>query len=172
MAGSTVLGGLLLMAWLWVAPGEEPLAMQPDRPQAAPRGRQEVRGMEMASETKELHNPFTPAHETAAEAEEQSSGGAKEDHEVKAPPQPPKIAETPAVPPQSSPAAPVSPAMPVLQGIADGAGGRLAMLNVDGRTVTLGEGESEGGWQVQRIERERVQLSGPGGAVWLALKMP
>lgn len=174
--GSAALGGMLLLAWLWVGPDEDSLAVQTPEPKAtaasAPMGRQEVQGLSKAAETRELHDPFTLAHETASEAKLQAESASPKQDELKAPPPPPpEKAEVPATTPKPDNRAAAANAMPVLQGIAEGAGGRLAMLSMEGQSVTLGEGESRAGWQVQKIEKDKVQVSGPDGTVWLGLKM-
>ena len=134
-------------------------------------GRQSVKGMEKAAGKQVLHDPFTLVHETEAEAarvtqERQQAPSAPE----KASPTVPSK-QMPPAPSQAESHEPVMPSL-VLQGIAGGEQGRLAILSDGRQSMALGVGESLGAWQVQAIDGNRVLVAGPEGERWLQLAMP
>ena len=133
-------------------------------------GRQSVKGMEKAAGKQVLHDPFTLAHETEAEAAQIAQP------KPQTPPAPEKA--SPSVPPKQAPPTPQAesyePPAPslALQGIAGGEQGRLAILSDGRQSMALAVGESLGAWQVQDIEANRVLVAGPDGEKWLPLSMP
>lgn len=170
-AAVAVLAGLLPVLALAFPEAEtstlQPAAVEPQA-ETPPLGRLEVKGMEQAEKAGELHDPFTLLHEQAAEAPQAlpkakgaegpkvSGGGALRDS-------------------HSAPSAKAGKAETVpgisLQGIAAGAGGRLALLSDGRQTAALAVGESLGAWQVRSVEESRVLVAGPGGERWLQLAL-
>lgn len=137
------------------------------RSEKPPLGRLEVKGMERAEKAQELRDPFTVLHEQAGEAPRRAVGKdrAKEPAGQVSPVGKAKPAAAKAAGPQ--------PAYGLrLQGIAAGAGGRLALLSDGRQTAALAAGESLGAWQVRMVEENRVLVAGPEGEQWLQLAMP
>lgn len=154
LAGVVLLLLLLTGAWCVNDTPEPPVVLQkePERNKAG-QGPAEVKGLAEADNSKPLRNPFSLLHETEAEAgrlaavpEEPALSGGKDTAKA-----------APAAPPvQAQPVKSKAVDDIVLCGIAEGAGGRLALVRVGGTTAAVAAGETVQGWQITAIGTSSV----------------
>ena len=124
-----------------------------------------IKGLARANDVQELRNPFSLLHEREGEIAGNELKKASSE----------QIAASPVLPvspeKQAAPAKHGEKEGILLCGIVEGAGGRLAILQVGSNTVNAGCGETVAGWQVMEISRESVTVAGNGQVRRLPLTM-
>ena len=152
---------LLLLTGAWYADGvpEPPVVLQKEAVKDSGHEPLKVKGLAEANNSSPLRNPFSLLHETEAEAagglvsvQEGTASGT--DVEKKTAPVVTSRQQPPAVKERGNDIA--------LCGIAEGDGKRLALLRVDGMTVTAAAGETVKGWRVTAIGRSAVVVARDG----------
>lgn len=172
LAGCGVFLLLAVLAGAWYADEAEkpPLVLQAeDREKVVQEDSLAIRGLQEASEQKELRNPFSLLHETEAESEHMvlPVKSPKEDGRVKSD-------KLPVVSPATRGGSPMpegKEAAITLSGIVEGGGQRLALLRVGTDTVTAGLGEMVADWQVTGIGTAAVTVERSGQVLTLPLVM-
>ena len=171
-----LVGGALLLlaggagAYYAGAAEEPPLVLQQESLPQPSQAATEIAGLEQANEGKEVRNPFSLLHERAGEV-------------AAAVPDTQKVAENGPHPQENAPIQghkgrqknvlvkkEKAPEI-VLCGIVEGAGGRLALLQVGSSTATAAVGEMVQGWQVTRVGSNAVTVVRDGQMLDLPLTM-
>lgn len=132
------------------------------------KGRQEIAGWQKAEETKAVRNPFSLRHETAEEKQQDVPETPKETKEKPAgkiqqpAPNFPEVQQASAleVPAETEDVSAI-PA-PVLKGLMEGERGRMAMVQIAGKTAALSVGETFQDCTVLAIEENSIIMENKG----------
>ncbi len=163
---------LVLAGWLFLGEENEenelllPVqeAVTDEQPKPVETGFRAIAGTEEAAKAGELSNPFTMAHEKRHEAASRTVVAAPQEPDGKAAGQAASPASQPTV------AVLVKPSQePRLSGVLTGPGGKIAVLEYDGKSLSLGEGEGAEGLTVAAIESRRVLVRSSQGEKWLEM---
>lgn len=166
--GAVMAAALLAGAGFLYAGEEEspaPAAVSDTERSALPKsgGRQEIAGWQKAEETETVRNPFSLRHETA----EELSQAVPEKPEKPVEKAQPSVQEMPkAKPPEPAGILPEAgeapPAAPLLRGVLEGEGGKIAMIQIAGQTASLSAGESFQDCTVLAIEENSIVIQRRG----------
>lgn len=164
MAAALLAGAGFLYAGEEEAPA--PAAVSDTERNALPKpgGRQEIAGWQKAEETEAVRNPFSLRHETAEEAPQAVPEKTEKPPEKALPPVP-KMSKGKLPPePAGSLQVPgdVLPPAPMLKGLLEGEGGKIAMIQIAGQTASLSAGESFQDCMVLAIEENSVVIRSGG----------